>query len=220
MQQPPPGRPPGPPYRPPQGQPPRAATPPPPGYGGATPPPSGATGYGTAPLAPPPVPLAAPRKKKRGALRFVASSCVFSAWLTLIFSLLFAGGSFLAGAAAMSTAAKAAASSNYFPTPPSATGTVPGLEGDELGGIKSPFGGSPLGGSPLGGLGNPLDMLKSLIAPMSFISGTFTLVSGVVGFILFLGLAQACYALLDLEEQSFQMAQTLQIIVTRLGPGR
>lgn len=69
-------------------------------------------------------------------------------------------------------------------------------------------------------MSGPLDMLKGLIPGISFVSGVFTLVSGIVGFILFLGLAQACYALLDLEDQSFQMAQTLQMIVARLGAGR
>ena len=173
---------------------------------------------------PPPPLLAAPRRKKRGALRFVASSCVFTAWLTLIFSLLFAGGSFLAGAAAMAAVKSAPATSPLsIPVPPSpgATGAASGLEGDELNALpSSPFGGAGAGNSPLGGMGNPLDMIKGLIAPLSFVSGVFTLVSGVVGFILFLGLAQACYALLDLEDQSFQMAQTLQMIVARLGAGR
>jgi hypothetical protein len=173
--------------------------------------------------------LAAPRRKKRGALRFVATSCVFSAWLTLIFSLLFAGGSFLAGAAATAALSKApAASSSPYSLPsipvpsPGARGAASGLEGEELSALpSSPFGGSPLGGdSPLGGIGNPLDMIKGMIPGISFASGVITLVSGVVGFILFLGLAQACYALLDLEEQSFQMAQTLQMIVARLGAGR
>jgi hypothetical protein len=161
--------------------------------------------------------MTAPRRKKRGALRFVAASCVFSAWATLIFSLLFAGGSFLAGLSAAANAGKAAAATgNYFPTPTPSPGGIgmPGAGGDELG-----IGGSS--GSPLGGLmpgpGAAMGMLTGMIAPLCFASGTFTLVTGIVGFILFLGMAQACYALLDLEEQSFEMSLTLQTIVARLG---
>jgi hypothetical protein len=173
------------------------------------------------------MPLAAPRRKKRGALRFVAASCVFSAWLTLIFSLLFAGGSFLAGAAAMRLP-KAPAASSPLAIPslpaPGSTANAPGLEGDDLGMGSAPFGGSPLGGSPLGGNplggGGPFELIRELLPGISFASGAFTLVTGIVGFVLFLGMAQACYALMDLEDQTFQMAQTLQMIVTRLGPGR
>jgi hypothetical protein len=48
-------------------------------------------------------------------------------------------------------------------------------------------------------------------------SGVFTLVSGVVCWLLFLGLGQACYAIMDLEEQAYQNSQTLEILVARLG---
>lgn len=232
MQQPPPGRPPGPPYRPPQGQPPRTAPPPPPSYSAPVHPPQApgnTPGYG-APAVPPPGVLAMPRRKKRGALRFVAASCVFSAWLTLIFSLIFAGGSFLGGAAAMRLPKSPAASSSMpgsMPIPslpaPGSTANAPGLEGDDLGVGSMPFGGSPLGGSPLGGNplgGGPFDLIREFLPAISFASGAFTLVTGIVGFVLFLGMAQACYALMDLEDQTFQMAQTLQMIVNRLGPGR
>lgn len=190
------------------------------------------TQYGQQPAAPPPAyqqpyaaaAVAAPRRKKRGGLRFVAGSCVFSAWATLILSILFAVGSFMAGAAAAATAARATSGSQYFPSPsaspspelPGSSTGLPGLGGDELGGM----GNGPLGGAgPMAGIGAMMGMLQAFIPGICFASGAFTLVSGIVGFVLFLGIAQACYALLDLEEQSFVMSQTLNTIVARLGSG-
>jgi hypothetical protein len=163
--------------------------------------------------------MAAPRRKKRGALRFVAASCVFSAWATLLFSLLFAGGSFVAGLGAAANASKAAAASNYFPTPaPTAPG---GMGADDLG-IGGSSGGAIAGGigDLIPGPGATMSMITGMIAPICFASGAFTLLTGIVGFILFLGMAQACYALLDLEEQSYEMSLTLQTIVARLGTMR
>jgi hypothetical protein len=72
----------------------------------------------------------------------------------------------------------------------------------------------------MAGPGAALSMVSGMIAPICFASGAFTLVTGIMGFILFLGLAQACYALMDLEDQSYDMARTLQTIVARLSTMR
>jgi hypothetical protein len=160
----------------------------------------------------------------------VAVCCVFTAWLTLIFSVLFSIGSFLAGAAAAATAARAtSAAARYQPTPtaptvpgmPGSTG-IPELGSDELGALGGgAMGGGALGGlGPAAGMGDMMGFLQAFIPGLCFASGAFTLVTGIVGFILFLGVAQACYALLDLEDQSFQMSQTLNTIVARLGSGQ
>jgi hypothetical protein len=83
------------------------------------------------------------------------------------------------------------------------------------------LGGNPLGAAnPLGGPGAMMGLMQAFIPGLCFASGAFTLVSGIVGFILFLGVAQACFALLDLEDQTFQMAHTLGAIVARLGSGQ
>src|SRR5262249_53786972 len=84
----------------------------------------GAPATGPRPPAPAPAPgafpMPAPRRKPRGALRFVAASCVFSGWATLILSVLFGVGTILMGLASAGSAA-ATPPTNYYPpvpTPP------------------------------------------------------------------------------------------------------
>lgn len=226
MQQPPYGRPPQPP-----GSPPRPAGPPP-GY----PPQAAVPPRAQPPLeqrtpVPPALPPVPPRRN-RAALRFVASTCVGSAWITLLASILFAWLTFAAG----SRFSRASSGTQYVPR---AGATAPGGSGLEgLGGLGGGAGGqgglSDLLGGPqatppdLGGLlsggtggGGALGMLGGGLLSGFFIASAIgTLVMGVVGFFLFLGMGQACYALLDLEEQSQQMAQTLQFLAARLGGGR
>lgn len=224
MQQPPQGRPPMPPYRPPGTGPPPTGGPPgrPPGApppGGGYPPSGVPQGYVPAPPAYAPPAAAAyagmPRKR-RGALRFVAGSCVFSAWFTLVVCLLLAGFSFLSGMGAAGAAAS------------SISGGSSSSSGSPLGGMLGGQGaGSGIEGLGLPGGGttpNPADALMPLlggfIAPLFFASGVFSVVTGVVSCLLFLGLGQACCALLDMEEQACQNGQALNQILMRLSAGR
>lgn len=226
MQQP-PGRP-GPNPQRPGGPPPGhvpGASPPPGGYGRPQPPPQ----YQQPQYAPPPaqavppqhpggaapvlLPPAKPRKS-RVSLRFLASTCIFSGWFTLIVSILFAGGSVVAG---MSTQrAFSPGQTQYFPQAPAQPETSIDVDGIQIptspGG---PLGGGPLGGggAAMGGMGALLDGLKG---PLFFVSAVVTLVTGVVSCLLFLGLGQVCYVLLDLEEQTYNITQTLQLIGSRL----
>jgi hypothetical protein len=153
-------------------------------------------------------------------MRFVAGSCVFSAWLTLIVSLVFGIGSVAMGAGALATAKRASASSNYFPTTPNSGGgggILPGF-GDEPGG-GSAEGGGGMAFSPMRSMMPMFDMVKSTLPVVCFASGAFSIVTGVVGFILLLGIAQLCYCILDIEEQSYQTAVTLSTLLARMNSG-
>jgi hypothetical protein len=218
-----------------QQQPPRGGRPTPPGApyqppaggtqpGAAPPPAGGPLPYGSAPGGYPPYSAPYPAapgagRKKRRSLRFLAGTCVFSAWLTLILSVIGAISMFGAGLAAARAAAAAASGTQYFPpvssTPssPDSPGVPPGGEPDDLG----------LPANPLSSLPKPSDFLLPIqkYAPqICYGSGAFTLVTGLVCFLLLLGLGQMCYVLLDLEEQSAQTSQALQVVIARLGAGR
>lgn len=79
------------------------------------------------------------------------------------------------------------------------------------------IGGEEAGNVPsMPGIGDFAPLLGKALAALTIGGALFTLVSGVVTFILFLGLGQACYALLDVEEQQHQMNDTLGIILARL----
>ena len=168
-----------------------------------------------------PVAPVAPRRKGRGFLRFFAGSCVGTAWLTLIVSLLLGVGSMVLGGSAWSGGASRA-STNYFPTPSPAAGELggqPGLGADGAGGL----GGMGAGGA--GGVGGMQDALGALNLPgilgaLAFWSGVLTALTGVVFFVFFLGVGRLAYAYLELEEQSFQANQTIQLLLARLGGGR
>lgn len=218
MQQPPSGRPPRPPGGvPPPGQPPQAGRPPAPG---GYPPPSGwgqPAHQAPATYAPPRVEtpalgIAPPQRKSRGSLKFLASTCVFSAWITLVLSIVSAFSTFMAGVGFTATASAITAPSSPSPLSSLPSNPTVGGTGDDLGVPKSPLGdiGSAMGGA----------MLARFVPPICYAFGAFTLVSGIVTFILFLGLGQACYILIDLEEQSIQQGEALGIIIARLGQGR
>lgn len=176
------------------------------------------------PPAPPP-----PRKPARGALRFVAGTCVFSAWLTLVLSVLGAFFCFTGGAtvgAALRSLSPSPAVSPLPATPsPGGLGSSPGAtnsDGSEpIPGLDTKMPGG-LGGGGGGGLpmGDMLGMFTPVIGAALFASGLFTLVTGVVGWVILLGMGQACYLLMDLEEQSFRHSEVLQILVARLGGAR
>lgn len=75
--------------------------------------------------------------------------------------------------------------------------------------------GSGGAGGLMGELGAAL--FGKVIAAFTIGGALFTMVSGVVTFVLFLGLAQACYALIDIETQQHRMNDTLGILLARLG---
>ena len=233
--QPPPGRPQGPPYRPPvggvppAGQSARPAGGTPGGYAAPSHPsqvqgaPAGHPGWpGGHPAAPAQPPYGAQlpagpgvRRKKRGALRFLAGTCLVTAWLTLALSLLVAVSAGLAGASMAARGRAAASSTTYFPTPAPGGGAgmgLPDLEGGSAG--------LPSSGAALPGPETFLPLFLNALPALYLGSAAITLVTGIVTFLLVLGLGQACYALLDLEDQSYQMAQSLQAILARLGAGR
>ncbi len=164
-----------------------------------------------------PLPPPAKPKKSRGSLRFLAATCVFSGWVTLVLSIVFAIGTFMAGASAAAMLGAADRSQQYFPPPSSPS--MPSMPSpmDPSGGLLGGEGG--LSPSPLGGGGGPFTGMASLlqksIPALSFAGGVFTLVTGVVSFLLFLGLGQVCYVLLDLEEQQGRMENMLQVLSLR-----
>lgn len=209
---PPPGQPP----RPPGGQQPQHPQP----HGRQAPPPYGAPGQGPRPQPPremPQAPLVMPRKRPgRGALRFVAHSCVASAWITLLGSLLLSVMMFVS-AANMKTAPDLRA--------PAPTFSLPGSGGDAMNpdvlidpsSVRLP----DLGGAG-GGTGDLNSALQSIMPSTGAIfriglvwSGVITLVSGIMLFFLFLGLGQACYAIIDLEQKQYDLADLMQHVMAR-----
>lgn len=167
---------------------------------------------------PPQTPLPPPARprKSRSSLRFLAGTCVFSAWVTLVFSIVFAVMTFMAGASAAAMLGTASRSQQYFPTTPS----MPSMPSpmDPSGGLLGPEG---MSGSLMNPAQGPLtgmtQLIQKAIPAMSFAGGVFTLVTGIVSFLLFLGLGQACYVLLDLEEQQNRMENMLQLLTLRPG---
>lgn len=222
MQQPPSGRPPRPPGgAPPPGTPPQGGRAPAPGN---YPPPGGwgqpaqqaPSSYAPPRVEAPPPALGVtpPKRKSRGSLKFLASTCVFSAWITLVLSVFSAFSTFMFAAGFGTMAGSMGASpSGSLTAPANPSLSSPGDDG--LGISKPSIPGIGNLGSAMGGA-----MLGQIVGPVCFAFGAFTLVSGIVTFIIFLGLGQACYVLIDLEEQSIQQGEALGIIIARLGQGR
>ncbi len=200
------------------------------------------------------------RRKRRGTVKFAGGTCVFSAWTTLVFSILFAIGSFITGAS-LSSYGAAAERARQMP-PLTGGSTFPSQSGSPLGNLTPPFpmprtevdpdtgaqipvadpnlgssgsglegtsvggsgmgglGGGMLGGGPMGAPGAILPILAPIMsaAPMlCYASGILTLVSGIGLFLLFLGLGQTCYAVVEIEDQLERMDQNLQLLVNRMG---
>jgi hypothetical protein len=176
-------------------------------------------------------------RKSRGALRFVAGTCVFSAWVTLVLAIFGGFGAFIGAAAIPGSMPTRPAFSGLegAPQPGSQPGLggMPGLGGagslgeglmggGGAGGALGQLGGlgAEAGGMGPGGMGSLMAFLPGILKGFYIASGLFTLVSGAVTFVLFLGLGQACYALLDVEEQAHQNHELLQTVLARLGAGR
>jgi hypothetical protein len=157
-----------------------------------------------------------PRKSRRS-LRFLASTCVFTGWLTLILSVVGGGISLLMGLSMLAGGAAAAGATNYFP-PPAASSPGGGsiLGGGDPDGMPSMPTLPGMPGAGGAGLADLLPGIGKMMAVATIGGAIFTLVSGVVTFVLFLGLGQACYALIDMEEQQFRISDTLAIVLARL----
>jgi hypothetical protein len=122
----------------------------------------------------------------------IASSCIVSAWLSLILSILL-GFSLLA-----------------TPTPTHPTG-LPGY------GQSSPYspgmGGEGLGGGPAAALG----LLIPFAAGFRVAGAIATIAGGVLTFFFLAALGQAVYVLLDMEENTRITAQAMAAIARRMG---
>jgi hypothetical protein len=100
--------------------------------------------------------------------------------------------------------------------------SVPGGMGDESG----------LGGLGAGGLGmpgsspqlvppNPVrNAVNNVVTAIHLFVPVVMLLYGITLFVVQLGLSQACYVLLDLEEQNARIHDALQVVIGRLSAGR
>jgi hypothetical protein len=133
-------------------------------------------------------------ERRHGSLRMLASSCIVSAWLSLVLSVLF-------GFSLMAT-----------PTPslptslPGYAQRVPGNQGlgdDGLG----------MGGGAAGALGSLLPFASGFRVA----GGIATIAGGVLTFFFLAALGQAVYVLLDMEENTRITAQAMAHIARRMG---
>jgi hypothetical protein len=134
-------------------------------------------------------------ERRYGSLRFLASSCVAAAWITLIVSIVL-GFSMLAAPA---------------PTPGLPMGTRPDLDPGGLGGL----GGGGLGGGA-GGIGA---LMPLLAGPLRMIGAISTIGGGVLSFFFLAALGQAIIVLLDMEENTRITAQAMAHMARRIGGG-
>lgn len=176
------------------------------------------------PLVEPP-PRRAPRRS-RSLLRFLAGTCVFTAWITLLISVLGAAAAAAVGVGAARMLAPGATLST-LPRLPEGSALPPSFPGESYGVNPTTPGGSAgpgsvlqdlMGGPPRGAGGEQLlDLLARAWSVACFGGAALTLVSGLVMFLMFLGLGQACYVLLEVEERQLQLQDTLTILGARLG---
>lgn len=143
----------------------------------------------------PPRPSAAPLipERRHTGIRLLASTCIASAWITLVVSVLM-GFSFLAAPAPGPAG---------LPLP-----TRPDLDPGGLGGLGAGMPGAA------GGMGALLPMLAGGLRWI----GALTLIGGgVLGFFLLAALGQGLYLLLDLEENTRVTAGAMAQIARRMG---
>ncbi len=178
--------------------------------------------------------LAAVRPRSRPLVRFAGSTCITTAWITLILSIVSAVGTFAIPVTLGPMVAAASRASQ--PSTLGAGGSPDGVPDTSLlpgpGGLPSPSallrGDSDSGGfslpmpSPVGGF-RPSAMIASLgplLTPVCVGTGVLTLVSGVVFFFILLGLGQACHAVTDTDKRLAEVQATLLSISARLPAGR
>ena len=139
--------------------------------------------------APAPPSYAAPPRRYPG-LRFVASTCVVSAWITLALSV--PGGILMMFGGGLTAAAQ-----------------IPALTG-----------GADTGSGPGAAAGHAVSAIAPILASLQFAGGVFTLVTGVGGFLVLLAAGLLIYVILDMEENTRTAAQAMSAIARRMGmPG-
>jgi hypothetical protein len=142
---------------------------------------------------PPVVPLV-PERRYAG-LRLLASTCIGSAWITLILSVI-VGLSLLA--------APAVPVPGGLPIP-----TRPELDPNGLGGL----------GGGLGGAGAAGALLPLLASGLRWVGALTMLGGGVLSFFILAAIGQGLYVLLDLEENTRITAGALAQIARRMSGG-
>lgn len=143
--------------------------------------------------APPPEALLRPPRRYAG-LRFVASTCVTSAWLTLALSII-GGVLMIAGGAA------------------SATSSAAGMLGPSASGAGASEGGGSAAGNALGAL------LPLMLHGLQIAGGVFTIATGAITFLVLLALGMLIYVLIDTEENTRTAAAAMTAIARRMGMG-
>lgn len=194
----------------------------PPRPGGMQPPPGYAPGPQRPPERPAPPPVspqlaaqvalatAAPRRPGRGFLRFFAGACISSAWLTLILSIVLTVASIgsVAAIKGMTQGLGSYVNQRSQPTLPGGQGLPTGDLSDL--GFETPSGGG--GGPALGVMGALADM-GGMLALIGYVGAALTLLTGLLMWLLFLGLGKLTHAFLDLEEQSWRDRDALQALL-------
>jgi hypothetical protein len=132
-------------------------------------------------------------ERRYGGMRTLASMCIVSAWLSLIFSVI-GGLSFLAVP---------------VPSPGIALPQRPDLDPGGLGGLGGGVG-------PAGGIGALLPMLAG---GLRWVGALGTIGGGVLSFFFLAALGQGLYVLLDMEENTRITAQAMAQIARRMGGG-
>lgn len=150
--------------------------------------------------------LGHPTAKRYKTLRFLASSCIVSAWLSLGLSLLFGIGAMISGVAGLAA-----------PTAPSI-----GSGGLDSGGLSGGGGLDGLGGggAGAGGLGLGGGAAAGILAAVKIATGVFTIGSGVMSFFLLMWIGLQIYVLIDTEENTRMAAAAMTAIARKMGiPG-
>jgi hypothetical protein len=160
------------------------------------------------------------RRPSRGFLRFFAGACISSAWLTLILSIVLGIASIgsIAGIKGMTDSLGGYVNQRSSQGLGGASGLPTGdLGGDGLGGdglgtsgLGLPEGG---GGGPALGVMGMLAQLGGALTLVAYIGAAITFLSGVVMWLLFLGLGKLTHAFLDLEEQAAHDRDALQAVL-------
>jgi hypothetical protein len=141
----------------------------------------------------PPTPVFSERR--HGSLRMLASSCIVTAWLSLVLSILFGISLLAAPTPSLPTSLPGYAQRSPYNQ---------GLGDDGLGG---------LGTGPVGGIG----MLLPFASGFKVAGGIATIATGVLTFFFLAALGQAVYVLLDMEENTRITAQAMTHIARRMG---
>jgi hypothetical protein len=134
-------------------------------------------------------------ERRHGSLRMLASSCIVTAWLSLVFSVLF-------GLSLLATPAPSLPTS--LPGYNQRSPYNPGMGDDGLG----------LGMGPAAGIG----ALLPFASGFRVAGGIATIATGVLTFFFLAALGQAVYVLLDMEENTRLTAQAMAQIARRMGP--